>query len=283
LSKRKREKKTKQKREKKKEAAMCRVFTFVFVTWIISVAWASSDIKELWTRVNTRVDPDSRSSRLLQAIACRPDFHIVRSYLPFQRHFHDGAGYIDGVTSAHMSSPVMWGVDIYDRLYLAVRTTCSVEVLGSAPLPREVGPDDLVNNEWYYVASGPGQSYVHKFFTQYTLQRSFNHSACVKVRQCGRNESGVVTLFERYTHQAAAVPPTTSFTKMSWSIGSRGDTIKRVLRFKYWLTQTYLTYHLGDDGGQEEKALFRILTSNVTSVYRRHWSSVILVFRYMLV
>ena len=46
------------------------------------------------------------------------------NYLPWKDSFHGGTGYIDGVRPDDLSQSVMWGIDPWQRPFVAIRHTC---------------------------------------------------------------------------------------------------------------------------------------------------------------
>jgi hypothetical protein len=142
----------------------------------------------LWERVFQRVSSQSRSARLLLAASSRVDFSVTNNYLKLQPHLHwGGTGFIDGVSARDMTRPVMWGVDPNGRLFLAVRTTCEVELLGAAQVPPQVSRehDDFFTSFWNReMPPHDDDHHIQTYFTRHTSAdetTNSNNSDCMKV------------------------------------------------------------------------------------------------------
>jgi len=69
----------------------------------------------------TRKYDNSLNDRMIDLLLESP-FINVTSRLAWQDVFWGSTGYIDSIRASHMCEPIMWGVDSYDRLFVALRT-----------------------------------------------------------------------------------------------------------------------------------------------------------------
>lgn len=57
------------------------------------------------------------------------------NYLPWQDEFHlGGTGYIDGIDPKHLGKPAMWGIDQWNRPYVAIKYVCNQTIQGAVAL-----------------------------------------------------------------------------------------------------------------------------------------------------
>jgi hypothetical protein len=237
----------------------------------------------IWNRMHGAAHPDSLSWRLMSALRRSPGFDVDASFLNYTRVFHrGGTGYIDGIAPKRMSVPLMWGVDPAGRFFVSIRTVYSFEYLGSHPASWEIGENDPALALKREVEDFPdrlsnAREYRRRLEEVFTdtfadAETGQNYSTCARVRR--NRDLGVVTVFERfaYAHSCQLGPP--------WTVGSHGGhwTNGRLFGYDVNLIQRYL----GDDGGQEAKALFRLLAFGETHVHRMHRSGNYIVFRYSL-
>ncbi|NGX60068.1 MAG: hypothetical protein KR126chlam3_01230 [Chlamydiae bacterium] len=86
------------------------------VTKTVSCDVALNKLQE----IRVSVQPTSDIRHLIDAVDT-----TCKNYLPWKDSFSQGAGSIDGISNSDMKSPVMWGIDPFDRFFVAMEYSCN--------------------------------------------------------------------------------------------------------------------------------------------------------------
>ena len=183
----------------------------------------------------------------MDALERMPGFQPAAWLLEWRACFHaGGTGYLDGVTADVMTRPDMWGIDVYGRLFIVIRTRFRASLAPKAPpVPAQRSAKEIEEIE---------EAWACREFESFVQSATHNHSICAVFRT-GRGELGVVAIFER-----------SSGTAVDWTVGSWGGH-----RHNRLGDMNPVTRYLGDDGGAEEASVFQLFASGRSELRRTEW------------